>query len=308
MGTHISELSPVRQRTRLSERRPFGSFPEFLSFTAVLSHQRISARIIMFGRETTIALGLAAVLHAAAFGGMWVAKGAWSIPRAAASIRLALNAAPEQAERPFITSVSALPSPPPPQPPPPLPDESPPKADQADQQQMLADLEAERQKLEQELKLQKRTAADAFDKKLNTSRQESGSEVQVAAGPPGTVRELDFGGWSQDAVDRVMARYGLRITRKATSGGSNQSFLSSAATSEGSRYYSDRRSLPGVYDVFQLSKEAVAQMSRLEEQEIQTRQLNMERTQVKHVRFGIVQRSDGEYDIGVLDFQAQTIP
>jgi hypothetical protein len=262
----------------------------------------------MFGRETIIGLGIAAAVHAAVFSGMWMVGGTWGTARPASSLKLMLSAAPEQAERPFITRASALPPPhPPPQPAPP-PSEPPAKAGLADQQQMLAELEAERQQLERELRQQKEFAASEFDSKLGQHRQEAMSGIEVAAGPPGTVRELDFSGWPQAVVNGVMARYGLRISRRTTVGGSNQSFLSSASSAEGARYYSDRRSLPGVYEVFELSKEAVAHMSRLEEAEIRTRQLDLDRTQVKHVRFGIVQHSDGGHDIGVLDFRAQTIP
>ena len=66
-------------------------------------------------------------------------------------------------------------------------------------------------------------------------------------------------------------------------------------------------SSPGVYEVFELSPEAVAHMSRLEESEIRRRNLDLEKTKVTRVVFGIVPTSGGDYDLGLLEFEAQPL-
>jgi hypothetical protein len=94
---------------------------------------------------------------------------------------------------------------------------------------------------------------------------------------------------------------------KMVPAGSNQEFLSSAADGTGDRYYADRNRRAGYGEVFELSRDSVAVMSRLEEEEIRRRKMDLARTRVTRVKFGIVQQG-GKYDIGVTEFHAEAIP
>lgn len=122
----------------------------------------------------------------------------------------------------------------------------------------------------------------------------------------GTIRELDLSGFDEDIVTVVMAKYRLKITQRVISGGSNQNFLSSASGPEGQAYVADRSNRPGLYQVFEVSRVAMAKMSKLEEEAIRQRGLDPSSTHVKRIKFGIVVTPAG-HDLGVLEFDAEPV-
>jgi hypothetical protein len=130
---------------------------------------------------------------------------------------------------------------------------------------------------------------------------------QTGRGPVGTIRELDLAGFPENVRQDVMQRYRLRVTQKYVSGKSRQSFLSSAATDTSDRYFAAPDPPPGVYEVFELSRDSVAAMSRLEESELKRRGLPVDRTRVKRVVFGIVE-TGRTFDLGVKAFEWEAIP
>lgn len=189
------------------------------------------------------------------------------------------------------------PTPPPPEPPP-----TPPPP--GDREQLMQELAAEREQLRAKLQQQRELAAAMTPSPPPpVARNPESGDSGV-----GTIRSLDFEGWPKNVVDEMMARYDLRVTQRRVSSGSNQSFLSSAANERGDRFYADRNSRPGVYQVFELSRKCVATMSRLEEAEIKRRGWKPERTRVKEVRFGIVEQEPGKYDIGIIKIVAEELP
>jgi hypothetical protein len=273
-------------------------------------------------RATNIGVGLSVALHVMLGVSLVAMRHSW--PRAPAGTPLFLDLeSPREALRPLYmvasmpVPASATPTPAPPAsamptpadpaetPRPPKPPETELLLGEADR----ADLEAERQRLTAELQQKRQDALSEIDEQLQkASRTMQAPKLKVAAGSLGTVRELDLKGWPQDVIERIMKKYELRITERYAPGSSNQSFLSSAATAAGGRYYASRGGRPGHYQVFELSREVVAHMSRLEEAEIRRRNLDLERTRVASVTFGIVQTSPDQYDIGILTFQAEQIP
>ena len=123
----------------------------------------------------------------------------------------------------------------------------------------------------------------------------------------GTVRELDLTGQPQHIIDRVMGKYRMRIVDKFVSGKNSQSFLSSASTAENDRYYATNAPRPGIYSVFEMSRESVAKMSILEEHEIRKRGLRPTTTKVSRVVFGVVPNINGEPDLGIIAFESENL-
>jgi hypothetical protein len=169
------------------------------------------------------------------------------------------------------------------------------------------ELAEERRQLAALIEREKDQVASAIEESTLRSQAGNPPPPHNARGGIGTVRELDLSGRSQAVIDLIMTRYGLSIEQRYLTGPSNQTFLSSAATSQGGKYFASRDSRPGVYEVFELSRRAVAKMSKLEEEEIRRRGLELDRTCVTGVRFGIVEIRPGEFDLGILDFQAEPV-
>jgi hypothetical protein len=178
----------------------------------------------------------------------------------------------------------------------------------AREDEQLQQLAAEREQLKLQLEHEKQLAAAPLSVSNLPAPPEPQPNQLDADGGLGTVRSLDFEGWPKKVVDEIMRRYDLHITHRKLMRGSNQNFLSSAANERGDKFYADRGTNPGVYEVFELSRRAIAKMSELEEQEIRKRGMNLQRTRVKEARFGIVETGAGEYDIGIVKFVASEVP
>lgn len=209
---------------------------------------------------------------------------------------------PVVAERPLPTIiVSAEPEEEPPDTPPPLPAESPPQQ-RSYPEEVLRELAEERERLQAQLQRARAEIAGLPPPKVPNAPP--GETATPGKGAIGTIRELDFSGAPESVVKELMARYRLRVTVKAVPAGSNQTFLSSAAAATGERFYANRQSPAGVYQVFELSRTAIARMSQLEEEAIRRRGLDPKTAIVRQVKFGIVQTPTG-WDLGVTAMETE---
>lgn len=136
----------------------------------------------------------------------------------------------------------------------------------------------------------------------------SGKEGGSTRGPEGAVRELDLEGFPHDVVDDIMKRYKLKVvTRHIPAGQRGQSFLSSASRGANETYFGGGAVPEGVYEVFQLSRDSVALMSRLEEEALKQRGLEPLKSRVIHINFGIVKDGDEGYVLGVKSMEAEAV-
>jgi hypothetical protein len=216
---------------------------------------------------------------------------------------LVLPAVREEKELPPLESEPPSTAPPTPRPiEPPAPRPTPSTLDAA----TLRELQREREELRARL-AQAQTDADiAAERAVLKAMAGRARALDVVAGPRGTVRQLELSGHPQQVIDQVMRRHRLRVSRQVLTGPAEQNYLS-AAQAGGERFFANTYSSPGVYEVFELSPEAVAHMSRLEESEIRRRNLDLEKTKVTRVVFGIVPTPGGDYDLGLLEFEAQPL-
>lgn len=122
------------------------------------------------------------------------------------------------------------------------------------------------------------------------------------------VRELDFSGWESQIVQAVMNRYGLRIQRRYVANFNRATFIGKADMGQGRSFVADPRSTPGFYEVFELTPQAVARMSRLEEEALRQRGMDPLRARVRRVVFGITPQAEGGYDLGVISMDAAPVP
>jgi hypothetical protein len=135
----------------------------------------------------------------------------------------------------------------------------------------------------------------------------AGNDLNIAATVE-VVRELDFSGWAQEVVQKVMQHYGMRVERRYVASFSPNTFLSKATVAGHRHFYAARDSVPGIYEVFELTPSALARMSALEEAELRKRGWQPDQCLTSRVVFGIVPQPNGDYDLGVLAIEAQPIP
>ncbi|MBX7246797.1 MAG: hypothetical protein K1X53_14975 [Candidatus Sumerlaeaceae bacterium] len=268
----------------------------------------------MSNRNILIAWLGAALLHALLFSAMLTTRGKWPDPGRRGSFLVELEPPTEAPQPRYLVAsmpmpvevapaVAEMPEPPKSEPTPPADQQPvPPKPttlDDATRRELEQERDQLRAQLNQEL-LDASTKAEQTAMKAMAGRAR---DLEIGTGPKGTVRELELSGVPQNIVDEIMVKYDLRIVRKQLENTGSQSFLSSAGSGS-DRFYSHKYTSPGTYEVFELSKESVAQMSRLEEAEIRKRNLDLEKTRVTHVIFGIVEVSAGQYDLGIIKFEA----
>lgn len=266
--------------------------------------------------STLVAVALAGIIHAMLLSGMRATRAPWRMSSCNNSLHLWLSSPLEHGENRVIVLASPpAQTMPPVQPPPiskpaePTPAPTPPPVHTPRVEPPPGpdgELEVERKRLQEELARSQQESAERADEQI-AEHGRNGTYPAIASGSPGTIRELALTGWPDDVVDAVMKRYELGVSLRRLSPGSRQGFLSSAGTADGERYYS-RAPASGIFKVFELSPSAVATMSALEEREIKRRQLDLERTQVTHVRFGIVQQPDGTPDLGLLEMDSIELP
>ncbi len=173
------------------------------------------------------------------------------------------------------------------------------------EQETKEQLNVERRKLLaelSELESQKKNLRTKLDVASQLAKAQSGKYLSAGA-PKGAVRTLNFKGQPKKVVDEIMRRYDITIQQKFVGPASQTSFLSYAET-EGGVYVNQPGS--GFYEVFVLSRKAMAKMSQLEAQEIIKRGYDMEQTTVIRAEFGIVAQNGG-YDLGILSLELQEI-
>jgi hypothetical protein len=171
-------------------------------------------------------------------------------------------------------------------------------------------LEQEREALQQELDQMTQLAAAAPLPKvpLPMPPPSNGSRGSTDRGPEGAVRELDLDGYPQSVVDDIMKRYKLKVvTRKIEGGRRGQNFLSSASRGSTERYFGGLEVPAGIYEIFQLSRESVALMSRLEEEALMEEGLEPLKSRVIRIVFGIVEDGKGGYVLGVKSLEAEAV-
>jgi hypothetical protein len=270
-------------------------------------------------RQNLVAFAVAALVHAGLAGVLLTQSG--TFPATGESSRLNVRLTPPREREPLPRMLASLPQPapeptPPPQPPPPAPAKTPQPSPEPTPTPSAGDipddlrqeLARERDQLRAQLESDRKDALAMASDAARNAMARNNTGLTVGSGPVGTIRELDFSGWPQAVVDEIMARYNFRIVMKHVPAGSNQSFLSSAESAGGDVYYADRNHRGGYHEVFELSRKSVALMSKLEEDEIRKRNLDLSRTRVKRVKFGIVRTAPGKHDIGVLEFSAEPVP
>jgi len=135
-----------------------------------------------------------------------------------------------------------------------------------------------------------------------------GAAGSAGPGPEGAIRELDLDGFPQPIVDDIMKRYNLKVVTRTIKGGRRgQSFLSSASRGKSEQYFGGMAVPDGVYEVFQLSRESVALMSRLEEEALRKDGFEPVKSRVIRIVFGIVKQNDGSYVLGVKSLEAEAV-
>lgn len=175
----------------------------------------------------------------------------------------------------------------------------------------LADILAkDRDTLRAELEQMTQTAlADPLSKKpIPMPPPDSGKRGGSTFGPEGAVRELDLKGFPQAVVDDIMNRYKLKVVTRHIKGGQRgQSFLSSASRGANDTYFGGGAVPEGVYEIFQLSRDSVALMSRLEEEALKKRGLEPLKSRVINIVFGIVKSGNDSYVLGVKSLEAEAV-
>lgn len=104
-----------------------------------------------------------------------------------------------------------------------------------------------------------------------------------------------------------MARYKLKVVTQRLEGSSGQNFLSSASKGTNEHFFGGMSVPAGIYEVFQLSRESVALMSRLEEQALRDRGMEPLKSRVVRIVFGIVKSDKGEHVLGVKSLDAEAV-
>ncbi len=136
----------------------------------------------------------------------------------------------------------------------------------------------------------------------------AGNNGGSTRGPEGAVRELDLDGYPEAVVEDIMQRYKLKVvTRHIDGGGRGQNFLSSASRGENERYFGGGPVPSGVYEIFQLSRDSVAVMSRLEEDALKKRGMEPLKSRVVKIVFGIVKEGKEKYVLGVKSLEAEVV-
>jgi len=179
------------------------------------------------------------------------------------------------------------------------------------EQDLAAYLAADRKALRAELKqlTQQASASPLPAISAPVATDDAGGDAGGSdKGPEGAVRELSLDGFPKSVVDEIMQRYHLNIVTKEIRGGrTGDSFLSSASRGPNEHYFGGLTVPEGVYEVFQLNRETVALMSRLEEDALKQRGLEPLKTRISHIVFGIVKSDDGHYELGVKSLKADRV-
>lgn len=139
-------------------------------------------------------------------------------------------------------------------------------------------------------------------------RSTGSGNASSSKGPEGAIRELNLEGFSQKITDEIMARYHLKVVTQHIAGGRRgQTFLSTASRGPTERYFGGMSVPEGLYEVFQLNRDTVALMSRLEEEALKKQGLEPLQSRVIRIVFGIVKTGEDQYELGVKSLEAEKV-
>lgn len=180
------------------------------------------------------------------------------------------------------------------------PQESEPEPEeQAEQDSFKQFLEQQRKSIQAENKERMENGSDAIADRLQMAsiKLQSQRWLETSRGvDEGMIRKLDTKDVPPEIADRVLARYGIRITYRYINGApSKYDFLNQASTSEGTFY---NRGGKGYYQVFSFGPVAVSKMMRLVTEEMKRQGRPPSRTRVIEVVYGIIE-TPGRYDLGI---------
>jgi len=170
---------------------------------------------------------------------------------------------------------------------------------------VLAELARQKRGLEVkrlELAQTRKEFRDQIQTELSQSERSPGPKTEGSL--RGAVRSLELTNQPEEAVNKVLQRYKMKILWGYIDGPGGYNFLNSASTGDGTYL---RRSGTGWGQVFQLSTEAVAKMASLETEEIRRRGLDPLKTRVVETVFGIVPAGN-DHDLGVVKMDVEPLP
>lgn len=171
--------------------------------------------------------------------------------------------------------------------------------EQAEQDPFEQFLERQRKSIQAENRELMENGSDAIADRLQMAsiKLQSQKWLETTRGADeGMIRKLDTMDVPPEIADRVLARYGIRITYRYIDGArSKYDFLNQASTSDGTFY---NRGGKGYYQVFSFGPVAVSKMMRLVTEEMKRQGVAPSRTRVIEVVYGIVE-TPGRYDLGI---------
>jgi hypothetical protein len=172
-------------------------------------------------------------------------------------------------------------------------------------EEMLRSLAEEKKELATQEKQIERQKDDLRKRVEELAARDGGRQfmANTDGAAQGALRRLVLSDYPQNVVDRVLKRYDIKITTRYISAGKASAYLNMAETRQGTYY---NQSGEGLYDVFELSRKAVAKMVSLEIAEMKRRGFDPNRTRTIEVHFGIVRNGD-DYDLGIIKFKAEQI-
>jgi hypothetical protein len=170
---------------------------------------------------------------------------------------------------------------------------------------MLRSLEAEKKELAAQEKQLERQKDDLRKRVEELAARDGGRQflANTDGAAQGALRRLVLNDYPQNIVDRILKRYDIKITTRYISADKASAYLNMAETRQGTYYNQPGE---GLYDVFELSRKAVAKMVSLELAEMKRRGFDPNRTRTIEVDFGIVKNGD-DYDLGIVRFKAEQI-
>jgi len=161
-------------------------------------------------------------------------------------------------------------------------------------------LQAEREQLRKQQQESQDRLEDLSIKIDKAEIQTAGLEhlPETLGSPTGAVRTFNLLG-QEKVVEAVLRRYHIRVVLKNVPEGPHFNYLNQANTSQGSFYNSGGT---GLQLVLAIPAEALAHLSYLETQAIRQHGLDLNKTRIVEVVFGIVYTGK-EYDLVVTDLE-----
>lgn len=168
---------------------------------------------------------------------------------------------------------------------------------------ILERLDAEQKQDEAELRLRK---SKLLAQIAQIAAEAPGVERPYASAgvDRGVVREIDIARYPKSVQQRFMRRYNIKIEHKYVHRGSSTSYINTVITDRGNYL---NRGGTGYFEVMTLSKQLLAHMAVLEEQELRKRDLDPLRSHVREIVFGLRETPRGQVDLVVTRFRAEAV-